>query len=125
MDSSRKAKKRPAVKSKKPMKSSAAMRSKSKKTESLDHFVDRTYGKRGTQKRDKLESGYEDFKVGALLLQARLERGMTQEQLADKTGTTKSYISKIENNIKEVRISTLQKIVEQGLGGTIQLSIRL
>ena len=50
---------------------------------------------------------------------------MTQEQLADKTGTTKSYISKIENNIKEVRISTLQKIVEQGLGGTIQLSIRL
>lgn len=125
MDSSRKVKKRPAVKSKKPTKASAAMRSKSKKTETLDHFVDRMYGKRGTQKRDKLESGYEDFKVGALLLQARLERGMTQEQLADKTGTTKSYISKIENNIKEVRISTLQKIVEQGLGGTIRLSIKL
>ncbi len=50
---------------------------------------------------------------------------MTQEELAVKVGTTKSYISKIENNIKEVRLSTLQKIVELGLGGHIDLSIRL
>ena len=101
------------------------MKLKSKKTEALDAFVERNYGKRGTRKREKLESGYENFKVGAMLQQARLDRGLTQEQLADKTGTTKSYISKIENNIKEVRISTLQKIVEQGLGGTLQLEIRL
>jgi len=40
-------------------------------------------------------------------------------------GTTKSYISKIENNVKEVRISTLQKIVELGLGGQLQLYIKL
>jgi transcriptional regulator with XRE-family HTH domain len=39
-----------------------------------------------------------------------LEKGLTQSELAEKCGTTKSYISKIENNIKEVRISTLQKI---------------
>lgn len=101
------------------------MKLKNKETESLDAFVERNYGKRGTRKREKLESGYENFKVGAMLQQARLDRGLTQEQLADKTGTTKSYISKIENNIKEVRISTLQKIVEQGLGGTLQLAIRL
>jgi transcriptional regulator with XRE-family HTH domain len=42
-----------------------------------------------------------------------------------KVGTTKSYISRIENNVKEVRISTLQKIVEIGLGGQLQLSIKL
>jgi transcriptional regulator with XRE-family HTH domain len=48
---------------------------------------------------------------------ARVGLGMTQEELAERVGTTKSYISKIENNIKEVRISTLQKIVETGLGG--------
>jgi len=125
MDSSKKHKKHLAVKSKKPLKSNDAMKSKRKSTESLDAFVDRNYGKRGAHKREILESGYEDFKVGALLQQARLDRGLTQEQLADKTGTTKSYISKIENNIKEVRISTLQKIVEQGLGGTLQLEIRL
>ncbi len=92
---------------------------------SLDQFVDERYGKKGTSKRDKFEKGYEAFKIGFLLQQARLEKGLTQEELADKVGTTKSYISKIENNVKEVRISTLQKIVELGLGGHLELSIRL
>ena len=50
---------------------------------------------------------------------------MTQEQLAEKVGTTKSYISKIENNDKEARLSTLSKIVEQGFGGTLKLTIQL
>jgi transcriptional regulator with XRE-family HTH domain len=60
-----------------------------------------------------------------MLLDARLEKGLTQEQLAKKVGTTKSYISKIENNIKEVRLSTLQKIIELGFGGHLELSIKL
>ena len=68
---------------------------------------------------------YENFKIGALIHEARIEKGLTQEELAEKVGTTKSYISKIENNVKEVRISTLQKIVELGLGGQLQLSIKL
>ncbi len=50
---------------------------------------------------------------------------MTQSELANKVGTTKSYISKIENNIKEARISTLIKIVELGFGGQLDLSIKL
>jgi HTH-type transcriptional regulator/antitoxin HipB len=86
---------------------------------------DEQYGKRGTPKRDKLESDYEIFKLGALIQEARLEKGLTQEELADRIGTTKSYISKIENDIKEVRISTLKKIVEIGFGGHLQLSIKL
>lgn len=91
----------------------------------LEQFKDKNYGKRGSVKRDKLEKGYENFKLGALIQEARLEKGMTQEELANRIGTTKSYISKIENNIKEVRFSTLQKIVKLGLGGQLQLSIRL
>jgi DNA-binding XRE family transcriptional regulator len=91
----------------------------------LDEFKDKHYGVKGTQKRDELENGYENFKLGTLLHEARLEKGMTQEELAKKVGTTKSYISKIENNIKEVRLSTLQKIVHLGLGGQLDLSIRL
>ena len=90
-----------------------------------EQFKDKNYGKRGTAKRDELEAGYDNFKLGALIHEARLEKGLTQEELANKVGTTKSYISKIENNIKEVRFSTLQKIVEIGLGGQLQLSIRL
>ena len=91
----------------------------------LDEFIDEEYGKKGTTKRDKFEKGYETFKLGFLIQQARLRKGMTQEQLAEKTGTNKGYISKIENDIKEVRISTLQKIVELGLGGHLELSIKL
>jgi ribosome-binding protein aMBF1 (putative translation factor) len=90
----------------------------------LNQFKDKHYGKPGTAKRDALEAGYENFKIGALILEARLEKGLTQEELANKVGTTKSYISKIENNIKEVRFSTLQKIVETGLGGHLELSIK-
>ncbi len=91
----------------------------------LEQFKDRHYGKRGTDKREELEAGYENFRIGALIHEARIEKGLTQEELAKKVGTTKSYISKIENNVKEVRLSTLQKIVELGLGGQLQLSIKL
>ena len=92
---------------------------------SLDQFVEEQYGKMGSPKREKFEKGYETFKLGIMLQQARIEKGMTQEELAEKCGTNKGYISKIENDIKEVRLSTLQKIVELGLGGHLELSIKL
>ncbi len=101
------------------------MKTKNNNLLTLDQFKEKNYGKRGTAKRDELEAGYENFKIGALIHDARLEKGLTQEELAEKVGTTKSYISKIENDIKEVRLSTLQKIVEMGLGGRLQLSIKL
>jgi len=91
----------------------------------LEEFKDKNYGKHGTKERDELEAGYESFKVGALIQGTRIEMGMTQEELAKKAGTTKSYISKIENNIKEARISTLQKIIERGFGGKLELSIKI
>ncbi|SDN11560.1 Helix-turn-helix [Daejeonella rubra] len=99
--------------------------SKKNNLKTLDQFVDEQYGKEGAAKRDNFEKGYETFKLGFLIQQARLEKGLTQEELAKKCGTNKGYISKIENNIKEVRISTLQKIVELGLGGHLELSIKL
>ena len=101
------------------------MKKKKSNILTLEQFKDKHYGKRGTKKRDELEAGYESFKIGALIHEARIEKGLTQEELAKKVGTTKSYISKIENNIKEVRLSTLQKIVHLGLGGELKLSIKL
>ncbi len=91
----------------------------------LEELKEQHYGKRGNDKREALEEGYKNFKIGALLHEARRAQGLTQEELAKKTGTTKSYISKIENNVKEVRISTLQKIVELGFGGHLEISIKL
>jgi ribosome-binding protein aMBF1 (putative translation factor) len=90
-----------------------------------DEMKDKLFGKIGTTKRNEIEKGYENFKIGVMLQQARLKKGMTQEQLAKKVGTTKSYISKIENDVKEVRISSLERIVEIGLGGKLELKLKL
>ncbi len=99
--------------------------SKKNNLKSIDQFVEERYGKKGTPKRDKLDKGYEIFKIGVLLQQARLKKGLTQEQLADRCGTNKGNISKIENDVREVRISTLQKIVEEGLDGELHFNIKL
>lgn len=100
------------------------MKTKKNNLTTHDEFKDFHFGKRGTKKREKYEKGFKAFEIGVMLQQARLEKGLTQEQLAEKCGTTKSYISKIENNIKEVRFSTLEKIVEIGLGGHLDVSIK-
>ena len=54
---------------------------------------------------------------------ARAHAKMTQQQLADKVGTTKSYISRIENNASDIRLSTLMRIIREGLGGSLKLSV--
>jgi ribosome-binding protein aMBF1 (putative translation factor) len=97
----------------------------SKNITTLAEYKDKHLGKRGEKQREEYETGYEHFKLGAMIHEARIEKGLTQEQLAEKCGTTKSYISRIENNLKEVRISTLRKIVEIGFGGQLELSIKL
>ena len=101
------------------------MKGKENSVMALEQFKDKHYGAKGMPERDTLDAGYESFKIGALIHEARLKKGLTQAELAERVGTTKSYISKIENNIKEVRLSTLQKIVHLGLGGQLELSIKL
>ena len=64
---------------------------------SLTDHLDKEYGKKGSAKRETYEQGFEAFKLGVMLQELRKEKGMTQEQLADKCGTTKTYISRIEN----------------------------
>ena len=94
------------------------MKTVNKNLMTLEEFKEKNYGKRGTKERDELEAGYVAFKIGALIQQARFERGMTQEQLAEKVGTTKSYISKIENNMKiEASISLRRRDEEVKVHG--------
>ena len=101
------------------------MKKTNKNLTSFADHLDKQYGKPGTPAREKYEEGFEAFKLGAMLQDLRKEQGLTQGELAEKCGTNKGYISKIENNLKEIRISTLQKIVELGFGGQLQLSIKL
>lgn len=92
------------------------------KIKTLRQHITAEYGEVGTEKRDAFDKGYEAFKFGALIQQARLKKGYTQEQLANKIGSNKAYISRVENNSKDLRLSTLQRIIE-GLGGQLNLSI--
>jgi HTH-type transcriptional regulator / antitoxin HipB len=98
---------------------------KSKNLTSLSNFVDKEYGIKGTKKREKFETEYEAFKLGVLIQQARQEKGLTQEEVAHLAGTNKSYISKLEKDLKDIRFSTLQRIIKDGLGGHLELSIKL
>lgn len=91
----------------------------------ISELIEQEYGERVTPKRETFERGFEEFKLGYLIQEARKKKGMTQQELADKAGTNKAYISRVENDIKDVRLSTLRKIVETGLGGELELAIKL
>lgn len=92
---------------------------------SFDDHLDIQYGKKGTKKREKFEEGFEAFKLGVMLQEIRKEQGLTQEQVAAKCGTTKTYISRIENHTTDIRLSTLMRIIKEGLGGHLKLSVDL
>ncbi|MDQ6761869.1 MAG: helix-turn-helix domain-containing protein [Bacteroidota bacterium] len=93
-------------------------------TSFADH-LDKQYGTRGTAIREAYEQEFEAFKLGVLIQEMREKQNLTQEQLAKKCGTTKSYISRIENNASDIRLSTLMRIVQQGLGGRLKLSVNV
>jgi HTH-type transcriptional regulator/antitoxin HipB len=95
---------------------------KTKLTSFLDH-LDSQYGKSGNVERELFEEEFESFKLGVMIQELRKEQGLTQEQLAEKCGTTKTYISRIENNASDIRLSTLMRIVRLGLGGNLKLSV--
>lgn len=92
---------------------------------SFSDHLDSQYGKRGSDSREKYEQEFEAFKLGVMLQELRKEKGMTQEELAEKCGTTKTYISRIENNASDIRLSTLMRIIQVGLGGHLKLSVDL
>ncbi len=94
-----------------------------KKLTSFDDHLDEQYGKIGTETREKFEEEFETFRIGVLIQEARKKQQLTQQELAEKVGTTKNYISRIENNASDIRLSTLMRIVREGLGGSLKLSV--
>ncbi len=89
----------------------------------FDELLDIKYGKLGTEKRDKFEIKAKAFIVGEMIKDERKRAHLTQEDLAKKTGTKKSYISRLENGKIDIQISTLFKIFEEGLGKKLGLTI--
>jgi ribosome-binding protein aMBF1 (putative translation factor) len=89
----------------------------------FDEHLDERYGKIGTAKRIDFEIKAKAFGIGEILREARKDAHMTQEQLAIKTGTQKSFISRIENGHSDIQLSTLYRLVEVGFGKRISLTI--
>jgi HTH-type transcriptional regulator / antitoxin HipB len=95
---------------------------KEKLLTSLEQLLEEEDGKPGTPSREVFEAEYEAFKLGVLLQEARKKKHLTQEQLAERAGTTKNYISRIENDASDIRLATLMRIVN-GLGGQLTLTV--
>jgi len=88
-----------------------------------DLLIDK-YGKKGTIERDKFDSDSLSFRLGIMLREARKAAKLTQEELADRTGTKKSYISRIERGSSDIQISTYYKLIELGLQRKLNISIQ-
>jgi len=94
-----------------------------KNLKSFDQHLDERYGKTGSMQRTEFEIKAKAFAIGELIKEERLLAHLTQEQLAEKTGTQKSFISRIENGHSDIQLSTLYKLLEVGLGKKVLFRI--
>jgi DNA-binding XRE family transcriptional regulator len=88
----------------------------------FDELIEKEHGKIGTESRNNYEESAQMFILSEMLKEARKEAKLTQEQLAEKAGTKKSYISRIENARGDIQLSTLIRIFEKGLNKKIGLT---
>ena len=95
---------------------------KYKNIKNFEQLIEADHGKIGTESRNSYEEKSQMFIISEMLKDARKEANITQEQLAEKTGTKKSYISRIENGKGNIQLSTLIRIFEIGLNKRIGLT---
>ncbi len=93
------------------------------KLTNFENILNNKYGQKGTPERDIYEADSLAFRLGVMLKEARLEAKITQEELAMKTGTKKSYISRIERGKSDIQISTYHRLIEIGLGKNLNINI--
>ncbi len=89
----------------------------------FEEHLESRYGEIGTQQREQFESKAKAFMIGEMIKETRKEAHMTQQQLAEKTGTKKSYISRLENGKTDIQLSTLFRIFEEGLGKRLTFNV--
>jgi ribosome-binding protein aMBF1 (putative translation factor) len=100
------------------------METKNNNIKTFRQHLDKRYGKTGSEKRTDFEIKAKSFAIGELIKEERKLAHLTQEQLADKIGAKKSFISRIENGHSDIQLSTLYKVIELGLGRKINLTIQ-
>lgn len=96
----------------------------SKNIKTFEDLLVSKYGKPGTKKRDEFDAKSKAFMIGELIKETRKKSKVTQEELALKTGTKKSYISRVENGKSDIQLSTLFRLFEEGLGKSLNLVVK-
>ena len=94
-------------------------------TKTLSELEDKYIGKKGTAKRDAYEKEISDLLIGFQIRNGRIKLDMTQEDLAERIGKKREFISRIENDGSNLTIRTLRDIVEVGLGGTLKIEVKI
>ncbi|MCO5233596.1 MAG: helix-turn-helix domain-containing protein [Chitinophagales bacterium] len=100
------------------------MEAKNKNIKTFTQHLDKRYGPIGTKERTDFEIKAKSFAIGELIKEERKLAQMTQEQLAEKIGAKKSFISRIENGHSDIQLSTLYRLIEFGLGRKINFTIQ-
>lgn len=90
--------------------------------QTFEELLDAEYGVSGTPEREQFEAEAAAFCLAETLREERLKAGLTQQQLAERLGTKKTYISRLENGKADVQLNTLFRIFE-GLGRRVSLTI--
>ncbi len=95
---------------------------KSKNITPIENLITEDFGQIGTSERDAFEMECDAFIIGEQLKDERLKAGLTQEELADKIGTKKSFISRVEKGRADIQLSTLVKVF-RGLGRQVCVKV--
>ncbi|WP_439488700.1 helix-turn-helix domain-containing protein [Algoriphagus sp.] len=96
-----------------------------KNPKTINEHFDQKYGQIGSESRRGFEEKAQAFMIAELVKDARAKADMTQEELAQKLNVKRTYISKIERAVSDIRVSTLKKVIEEGLGGKLHITVEL
>lgn len=96
-----------------------------KNIKTLSELEDKYIGKEGTPERNKYERELADLMIGMQMREARINLDITQEELAERVGKKRSFISRIENDASNLTLKTLRDIVERGLGGKLTITVQI
>ena len=88
----------------------------------IEALIAEDFGEEGTLEREQFEMECDAFVIGEQLKEERLRAGLTQEQLAERIGTKKSFISRVERGHADIQLTTLVKLF-RGLGRQVRVSV--
>lgn len=94
------------------------------KLTSIDELTDEIIGIKGSKERNLFEYELRMDIVGIMIKEARIKQNMTQEDLGQLIGVQKAQISKLENNTKDFRLSTIIKALD-ALGAKVKLTLEI